>query len=81
MNILLNRAQFWFRDLGITAEERVNFPEPGRTCLAVSRNGIDDLCGIGVVYESVVNELRSSLGSNKFSLVSKDHDWIYIDTF
>ena len=81
MNALLNRAQFWFRELGITTEERENFPEPGRTCLAVSRNGIDDLCGIGVVYDTVVNELRTSLGTNKFSLVSKDLEWLYIDTF
>lgn len=81
MNALLNRAQFWFRELGITAEEKMDFPEPGKTCLAVSRNGIDDLCGIGVIYESVMVELRSSLGTNKFSLIDKDLEWLYIDTF
>ena len=81
MNASLNRAQFWFRELGITAEEKMDFPEPGKTCLAVSRNGIDDLCGIGVVYESVMVELRSSLGTNKFSLIDKDLEWLYIDTF
>jgi hypothetical protein len=81
MNALLNRAQFWFRELGITTEERVDFPEPGRSCLAISRDGIDDLCGIGVVYETVINELRGAMGTNKFSLISKDREWIYIDTF
>lgn len=81
MNASLNRAQFWFRELGITTEERVDFPDPGRSCLAISRNGIDDLCGIGVVYETVIDELRSALGTNKFSLVFKDLEWLYIDTF
>jgi hypothetical protein len=81
MNALLNRAQFWFHELGITTKEQTDFLEPGRTCLAVSRNGIDNLCGIGVVYETVVNELRGAMGTNKFSLISKDREWIYIDTF
>jgi len=81
MNALLNRAQFWFRELGVTTKESVDFPNLGRTCLAVSRNSIDDLCGIGVVYETVISELRASLGTNKFSLIDKDQEWLYIDTF
>ena len=81
MNALLNRAQFWFRELGVTAEERLDYPSPGHSCLAVSRDGIDDLCGIGVIYDSVIGELRGSLGTNKFSLIDKDRQWLYIDTF
>jgi hypothetical protein len=85
MNALLNRAQFWFRELEIATEERTDFPEPGRTCLAVSRAGVDNLLGCLsgpiVVYDAIVDELRDAMGTNKFSLVTIDDLWIYIDTF
>lgn len=79
MNASLNRAQTWFTELEIKTEERNNYPSAGQTCLAVNRGDIDNF--LGVDYESLVNELRISLGTNKFSLIGKDLEWLYIDTF
>ena len=54
---------------------------PSNNTLAVNRDDIDKLCGVGVVYDIFLNELRSAIGTNKFSLVGKDMEWLYIDTF
>ena len=81
MNALLLKAQTWFTELEIKTEERNNYPSNGQTCLAVNRDDVDKLCGIGVIYDIFLNELRTALGTNKFSLVGKDLEWLYIDTF
>lgn len=81
MNALLLKAQTWFTELEIKTEERNNYPSNGQTCLAVNRDDVDKLCGIDVVYDIFLNELRTALGTNKFCLVGKDNDWLYIDTF
>ena len=75
MNASLEKAQKWLTELGIRTEVSA------ANTLAVNRDDIDNLCGIGVVYEEFLNELRSALGSNKFTWVGKDLSWLYLDTF
>lgn len=76
MNALLTKAQTWFAELEIRTMDC-----PSNNTLAVNRDDIDKLCGVGVVYDIFLNELRSAMGTNKFSLVAKDREWLYIDTF
>lgn len=75
MKASLEKAQKWLIELGVATLPREN------GTLAVSRDDIDSLCGIGVIYEEFLNELRSALGSNKFTWVDKDREWLYLDTF
>ena len=80
MNALLTKAQTWFTELEIKTKECEDtglYP----ASLMVNRDDIDKLCGIGVVYDIFLNELRTAIGTNKFSLIDKDLKWIYIDTF
>ena len=81
MNALLEKANKWLTELGIRTEVKENFPVSGQTCIAVNRDDVDSLCGIGVVYEEFLNELRSALNTNKFTWVQKDLTWLYLDTF
>jgi hypothetical protein len=72
MNALIEKAKIWLNELGIRTEDRP-------TNLAVNRDDIDALCGIGVVYEEFLTELRSALGTNKFYWEQKDREWLYLN--
>jgi hypothetical protein len=78
LNASLEKARTWLTELGIRVEDSDPTAVP---CLKVNRDDIDSLCGIGVVYEVFLNELRSALGTNKFTWIAKDKEWLYLDTF
>jgi hypothetical protein len=72
MNALLDKAEKWLTELGIRVQARP-------TCLMVNRDDIDSLCGIGVVYDEFLKELREALGTNKYYWSAKDREWLYLD--
>lgn len=75
MNMLLERANKWLSELGIRTEA-----ETDGDSLKVSRDDIDSLCGIGVVYEAFLNELREALTTKKLIWTKKDNNWLWLTT-
>ena len=78
LNASLEKARTWLTELGIRTEDSDATAVP---CLKVSRDDVDNLCGIGVIYDVFLDELRSAIGTNKFTWLSKDREWLYLDTF
>lgn len=72
MNALLDKAEKWLTELGIRTQARP-------TCLMVNRDDVDALCGIGIVYDGFLKEVRDALGTNKYYWSSKDREWLYLD--
>lgn len=71
MNDLLNKAELWLSEMGIKTEARP-------TCLMVSRDNVENLCGD--VHNDFINELRTAVGSKTFILTHRDDEWLYIET-
>ena len=51
----LERARTWFTELEIRTQDQGNR-------LLVNRDDIDNLFGIGTIYETVLTELKNGLG-------------------
>jgi hypothetical protein len=73
-NILLDQSKKWLTELGIRTIEQ-------QTCLLVNRDDIDNLCGIGVVYQSFLEELKTALNTKKLFWSYKDDTWLYLSSF
>ena len=74
MNALLLQAKKWFNELDIHTEDGVGFLKVNRT----------DLFNFGTtddVFTTMLLELRSAIGTNKFIWAAKDDDWLYLETF
>jgi len=69
----LDRAEKWFNELEIRTIARP-------TCLMVNRDDIDKLFGIGVIYETVLTELKNGLGYTRYYWTNKDSEWLYLET-
>jgi len=69
----LERAQKWFTELEVRTEARQN-------CLLVNRDDIDKLFGIGVIYDTVLVELKTGLNYSRYYWTKKDREWLYLET-
>ena len=74
MNELLNKAEKWLNELGIKTITRP-------TCLMVSKDDVMNLCGVNQPYHTILAELRSALGTNKYTFYQEDKEWLYLDAF
>jgi len=72
-NLLLIKAEKWLSELGI---KTIACP----TCLMVSRDGIENLYGIGVSYQAFLDEVKIGIESNRIHWTHKDDNWLYMDT-
>ena len=73
-NLLLQRAETWFSELGIKTLTRP-------TCLCVSQ---ESLKTFGITAEDVLKELKISLKSTRLFLNTAgllDDEWLYLDIF
>ncbi len=73
MNEALNAAEKWLTELGIRTIARP-------TCLMVNRDDVDKLWGIGVVYDTVLNDIREGVGNKRLCFYQKDREWLYMDS-
>ena len=69
----LERAQKWFTELEIRTKE-------GQNCLMVNRDDVDNLFGIGVIYDTVLVELKTGLNYTRYCWTYKDVQWIHLET-
>ena len=69
MNELLNKAEKWLNELGITTVAKP-------MCIMMNRN---DIAVVGTIGE-VMKELRSAI-SMKLYHASTDDDWYYLESF
>ena len=74
MNELLNKAEKWLNELGIKTIARP-------TCLMVSKDDVMNLCGVNQPYHTILAELRSALGTNKYTFYQEDKEWLYLAAF
>ena len=72
-NMALERAKTWFTELSIRTQEQGNR-------LLVSRDDIDNLFGIGVIYDTVLTELKNGLGYTRYCWAGKDREWLFLET-
>jgi hypothetical protein len=72
-NMALERAQKWFGELEIRTEAQANR-------LLVNRDDIDNLFGVGVIYDTVLAELKNGLGYTRYCWAGKDREWLFLET-
>ena len=72
-NNALERAQKWFHELEV---QTIATP----TCLMVNRNDIDNLFGVGVIYDTVLMELKKGLDYSRYCWTYKDDNWLHLET-
>jgi len=77
MNILLDQAEKWLKELGISTI-RIDGGD-----LAVSRKDMVNLLGSDEdkTYGEILKELKSGCYSNKFCWMGKDDDYLYLGCF
>jgi hypothetical protein len=46
----------------------------------VNRDDIDKLFGIGVIYDTVLVELKTGLNYSRYYWTKKDREWLYLET-
>ena len=73
-DIFLQRAEKWLSELGI---KTIACP----TCLMVSRDDIENLCGIGVIYQAFLDEMKTALDAKRLYWSHKDDNWLYLSSF
>ena len=72
-NMALERAQKWFSELEVRTGELGNR-------LLVNRDDIDNLFGVGVIYDTVLTELKNGLGYSRYCWAGKDREWLFLET-
>jgi hypothetical protein len=72
-NTALDRAKKWFEELEVRTQEQNNR-------LLVNRDDIDNLFGAGVIYDTVLTELKNGLGYSRYCWAGKDREWLFLET-
>jgi len=81
MNDLLKKASVWFAELSIQVSPQ------GNNCLKVNRNDMyvmessDGSETKEFIEAGFLRELRKHFNTNKFSWLSKDDTWAYLEVF